>query len=222
MIALVRYQLALLLRSQRWLPPLLLYAAIAAVGLQQGQPLLDSLGFAAAALLPVSAWLVRVCVTGEPEAARACVAAAAGPARTHLASLLAGLLAATVLGAAGVLVVTVLSDPHTNDGRTAVPLVPAAGAGLLAALTCVLFGTAVGALCNRPFLRSPGWAVPSSLLAVLLVLVAGASPANAAVRGLVSASRDGAVPVPWLPLAAALPVAAAAAWAACRLVPRRR
>lgn len=222
MTALVRYQLALLLRSQRWLPPLLLYAVLAAVGVQRGQPLLDSLGYAAAALLPVAAWLVRLCVTGEPEAARHCAAAAAGPGRTHLACLLAALLASTVLGVAGTAVVTVISDPHTNDGLTAVPRLPAAGAGLLAALTCALFGTAVGAVCNRPFLRSRGWAVCATLLAVVPVLVVSASPANAAVSTLVTASRDGAVPVPWLPLAGALLVAAAAAGAACALVPRRR
>ncbi|MCT2590852.1 ABC transporter [Streptomyces sp. N2-109] len=222
MNALVRYQLALLLRSQRWLPPLLLYAVLVAVGVQQGQPLLDSLGYAAAVLLPVTAWLVRICVTGEPEAARHCAAAAAGPGRTHLSSLLAALVAATVLGCAGTLVVTMISDPHTGDGRTAVPLPLAAAAGLLTALTCALFGTAVGALCNRPFLRSPGWAISAMLPTVLLVLVVGVSPANAAVRGLVTASHDGEVPVPWLPFTAAVLAAALAAGAACLLVPRRR
>ncbi|AXK32871.1 ABC transporter [Streptomyces armeniacus] len=222
MSALVRYQLALLLRSQRWLPPLLLYAVCVGVGLQAGQPLLDSLGFAAAALLPVAAWLVRVCVTGEPESARHCAAAALGPARTHLASVLAGFLSSAVLGAAGTAVVLVISDPHTTDGATRVPLLPAAGAGLLAALACALFGTAVGALCNRPLLHSTGWAVCSTMLAALLVLVVGVSPANAAVRGLVTASHDGAVPVPWLPFAVSCGVAAAATAVACALASRRR
>ncbi|MDF3149077.1 ABC transporter, partial [Streptomyces sp. T21Q-yed] len=76
MNALLRYQAALLARSQRWLPPFILYAVFLGVGVQSGQPVLDSLGYAAAALLPVAAWLVRICVTNEPPAARSCVSAA--------------------------------------------------------------------------------------------------------------------------------------------------
>ncbi|SCG03024.1 hypothetical protein GA0115255_117661 [Streptomyces sp. Ncost-T6T-2b] len=79
MTALLRYQAALLARSQRWLAPLLLYVAVLAVGVQSGQPVLGSLGFAAAALLPVTAWAVHLCVGQEPPAARAVASAAAGP-----------------------------------------------------------------------------------------------------------------------------------------------
>lgn len=61
MTALLRYQTALLVRSQRWLAPVLLYAAFIAVGVQWGQPVLDSLGYTAAGLLPVTAWLVQLC-----------------------------------------------------------------------------------------------------------------------------------------------------------------
>ncbi len=98
MSALLHYQLALLARSQRWLAPVILYAVFLAVGVQGGQPILDSLAYAAAALLPVAAWLVRICVSNEPPAARTCSAAAAGPARAHLAALLAAFLAAAALG----------------------------------------------------------------------------------------------------------------------------
>ncbi|MDG4861904.1 ABC transporter, partial [Streptomyces sp. T-3] len=76
MNALLQYQAGLLLRSQRWLPPVLLYGIFIAVGAQAGDPILDSLGYAAAALLPVTAWLVRLCATQEPPAARHCAAAA--------------------------------------------------------------------------------------------------------------------------------------------------
>ncbi|MBW5484945.1 ABC transporter, partial [Streptomyces bambusae] len=91
MTALLRYQAALLLRSQRWLAPVLLYAAVLAVGVRPGDPVADSLGLAAGGLLPVTAWLVRLCLTGEPDAARHCTAAAAGPVRVHAAALLTGL-----------------------------------------------------------------------------------------------------------------------------------
>ncbi|WP_442785585.1 ATP-binding cassette domain-containing protein [Actinacidiphila sp. DG2A-62] len=64
--ALVRYQAELLLRSHRWLAPLVLYLAVMAIGVGGGQPVLGSLGYAAALLLPVAAWITGICVAGEP------------------------------------------------------------------------------------------------------------------------------------------------------------
>ncbi|WP_030252363.1 hypothetical protein [Streptomyces violens] len=221
MIPLLRYQFALLIGSHRWLPPALLYAAFVAIGIRAGDPVLDGYGYAAAPLLPVAVWLVRACVTGEPPAARACTAAAAGPGRAHLAAVLTAALATTVLGALGTGFVALVSDPHSADHRTVVPMGPAALAGALTALSCVLLGTAAGALANRPVLRSAGWAVPTGALAALLLLVTAASPANAAVSGLVTGSAHGTVTIPWLPLGAAALIAAAAVTAACTLSSRR-
>ncbi|OEU86162.1 ABC transporter [Streptomyces abyssalis] len=221
MKALLAYQTELLVRSQRWLPPLLLYVAFLGLGIQSGGPLLDALGYAAAALLPVTAWLVRICVGGEAAAARHCTAAAAGPWRVHLASVLTALLAACVLGAVATLYAVAVSDPHSSEGHVGVPVPQAAGAGLLAVIACALLGTAVGALCNRPVLSSTGLAVPSGMLAALLVLVAGGSPANAAVSGLVTGSHTGTVIMPWVPAVLSLAVAAAATAFACRQASRR-
>ncbi|GAA3040006.1 hypothetical protein GCM10020000_18050 [Streptomyces olivoverticillatus] len=122
MTALLSYQTALLLRSHRWLPPLLLYAAFMFIGVRTGQPILDSFGYAAAALVPVTAWLVRVCVTNEPEAARDCAAAAAGPWRVHLSAVLTGLLASTVVGVAATAVVAAISEPRSSDHQVDVPV----------------------------------------------------------------------------------------------------
>ena len=219
--ALLRYQAALLARSQRWLPPFILYAAFLAIGVQGGQPILDSLGFTAAALLPVAAWLVRICVTNEPPAARSCVAAAVGPGRAHLAALVVALAAAAALGTVATVAVTLISDPASAGHETRVPRLPAGAAGLLATLACALLGTAVGALTTWPVLRSTGRAVPTMLLAALLSVVVTGSPAHAAVSGLVTGSRSGTVPLPVLPLAAAALLTAAAIAAACALTSRR-
>ncbi|MDV9191857.1 ABC transporter, partial [Streptomyces sp. SR27] len=105
MTALLRYQSGLLFRSQRWLAPLLLYAVFIGVGVQAGEPVLGALGFTAAALLPVSAWSVRICLTQEPPAARTVVAAAAGRGRAHLAALLTGAALPVLVGTVAVLVV---------------------------------------------------------------------------------------------------------------------
>ncbi len=221
MTALMRYQAALLLRSQRWLPPLLLYGIITGIGIQSGQPVLDSLGYTSAAVLPAAAWMVRVCATGEPPAARAVTAAAAGPWRVQLACVLVALGASAALGCAGSLVVAVISGPHNDNLTVDVPLGPAMVAGLLATLACALLGTAAGALCNPPVLRRRGWPIPVTGLAALLVLVASGSPANAAVSGLVTGSVSGRVTLPVVPFCAALLVCAAATALTCRLASRR-
>ncbi|WP_133914616.1 ABC transporter [Streptomyces sp. NBC_00582] len=221
MTALLRYQTALLLRSQRWLPPFLLYVVFLGVGVQGGQPLLDSLGWTSAVLLPTAAWLVRICVTGEPPAARTVVAAAAGPARAHLAAVLTALGAATLLGTVATAAVVLVSDPVGADHQRRIPVPEATAAGLLTALICALLGTAVGALTAWPVLRSTGRAVPALLLATLLALVTSGSPAHAAVTGLVTGSRSATVGLPLLPLAAAVVATAAAIAAACALTSRR-
>ncbi|WLQ39925.1 ABC transporter [Streptomyces laculatispora] len=218
MTALIRYQAALLLRSQRWLAPVLLYLAFLGIGVRPGQPVLDSLGYAAAGLLPVTAWLVQICVDQEPPAARTVVAAAVGgQPRAHLASLLAALGCAGLLGMAATAVVLLVSEPADTRHTVRVSL-PAAGlAGLLAAACCVLLGAAVGALCTRPLLHRRGWSVVATVLAALLALVTSGSPAKYAVTGLVTGSLTGTVHVPVLPLAGAAAVAAAAVAVACKL-----
>ncbi|MFI0902228.1 ABC transporter [Streptomyces sioyaensis] len=222
MTALLRYQTALLIGSHRWLPPVILYAAWLAIGLwgDRPSPILGSLGYAAGGLLPVTVWLTRICVTNEPPAARNCAAAAAGPERAHLAAVLTAAGTALLLAVVGVVVVVLMSAPH-SDHRVAVPVLPAAVAGLLTALTCLLMGIAIGALSNWPVLRSPAWGIPASLTGALLLLVLGASPANAAMEDMVTGSAHGTVLAPWLPLAATVLIAAAATTAACALTSRR-
>ncbi|MEU5212736.1 ABC transporter [Streptomyces sp. NPDC020742] len=221
MIALLRYQAALLIGSHRWLPPVIAYAAFLAIGIQSGGAILNDFGYAAGGLLPVAVWLTRVCVTNEPPAARACAAAAAGPGRVHLAGVLTAAGAGALLALVGTALVVLLSDPHSAGHRVAVPVLPATCAGLLAALSCLLLGIAAGVLCNWPVLRRSGWAIPAGLLAALLLLVLGPSPANAAVHGLVTGSLHGVVAIPWLPFATTAALAAGATAAACALSSRR-
>ncbi|MFJ2210938.1 ABC transporter [Streptomyces sp. NPDC101062] len=221
MTALLSYQIALLLRSQRWLPPLLLYGIFLGVGVQSGQPILDSLGYAAAALLPVTAWLVRICVTQEPAASRAVVGAVNGTRRAHLATLLAAVAVAGAIGVAGTLLVILISEPKNADFTVGVDVVSAGTAGLLAALVCLLVGAAVGALCNRPLLRARGWSIAATTVVSLVALVITGSPARYAVSGLVTGSLIGEVSAPGPALVAAVLVAGVAAAVACVIGTRR-
>ncbi|MGR4882503.1 ABC transporter [Streptomyces sp. LARHCF249] len=225
MTALLRYQSALLLRSQRWLAPLLGYAAFVAIGIRPGDPVLDSFGYAAAGLVPVAAWLVRICVTGEPDAARDCTAAASGPVRVHAAALLTALAGTLLPGAAAAAAALVLGDPAGLDpaGLDPAGLDPAGAAlaGALAVAVCALTGAAVGALCSRPLVRRRGYAVAAGGLGSLLALVLPGSPARGVLSALVTGARSGAVPLPLNALAGALLLAGGAGAAACLVAARR-
>lgn len=215
MTSLLRYHTDLLLRSQRWLAPLLLYAVFLGVGVRAGEPVLGALGYTAAALLPVTAWAVRICLNQEPPAARDVVAAAAGRERAHLAAVLAAVACAALLGVVAVLGVTAVSDLRRVDRFEA------GISGLLATAACVLTGSAVGALTTRPLVRSRGWSLAALVLGSLLALVTTGSPARSAVRGLITGSRTATVTMPWIALAGALALAAVATAVSARATARR-
>ncbi|MEV4940261.1 ABC transporter [Streptomyces zaomyceticus] len=214
MTALLRYQTGLLLRSQRWLAPLLLYAAVLGVGVNVGEPVLGALGLTSAALLPVTAWSVRICATQEPAAARNVVAAAAGRGRAHLAALVTGAALPVLVGAVAVLAVTATGD------RRGVTAIAATTTGLLAAVSCALTGAVVGALVSRPFVRAPGWSFAALVLGSLLALVTTGSPAKHAMTALITGARTATADPPWLACAGAVLLAAATAFAACRATAR--
>jgi hypothetical protein len=166
-------------------------------------------------LVPVVAWLTRSALIAEPAAARECVAVAAGPHRAHLAALATAPGGGVILALAG-----------TGYELARCPAPPASAlAGVLAAgaLTtgiCLLVGSAVGTLCNPPLVRHRAAAFLGTTGAVVVALVAGVSPANAALRG-----ADAAPHAPgWLsglPILVALALAAGS-WLVSTLLAARR
>jgi hypothetical protein len=210
-IGLFRYHAALLLRSYRWIAPMLFFGVLAGSATSGGPAPAEAFGFAGAILVPTCAWLVRLVVTGEPEEARACVGAAGGTARAQLAALgvaVAGGAVPALLSAPVMLFVGVrVSTPDR-------PLPPRGDvfvAGLLGELACVLIGVAVGALCNPPVVRGPAVAVLATGLLVVVSLVAGQSPAIAAIKAMVAGNHGRVIHPPlvalgWAGLVAALAV----------------
>src|ERR1700722_835566 len=191
MIALLRYQAAILLRSHRWIFPLIAYGALIAVGAAGSTSLAETLDWSGAMLVPVTAFLTRAMLTAEPDAARACVAAAAGPVRAQFATLIVPLGGAALLGLAGAVfdVLTAEAAASTpGSGGLFAKLTAAAqhpgivGGGLLIALVCLLVGSAAGALCNPPLLRHPAAAPLSTPAAIILALGVRPSPASALTR----------------------------------------
>jgi hypothetical protein len=180
-MAMLRYELALLGRSHRWLPPVLLYAAAVVAGSFAGMPLADGLGWSSAALVPAVGWLTRSAVTGEPAAARACVATAGGLRRAQLATLTAALAAGVLLAVLGA--GFELATTTWPAGRPGAPtLAEVALAGVAAGVTCLLIGSSIGALCNPPLIRHRGYAVMSTAAVAIAAVAASGSPANAAIR----------------------------------------
>lgn len=191
MTALIRYELGLLLRSHRWIPPAVLFVlgvvGLGGVTLPRGAGLSQGLAWSALMLVPVGAWLTRSALVAEPAAARACVAAAGGPGRTQLSALAAAALVGAVYGLLGVVWdIASLGVPRsqvTNTIETG-DLLSSLGGGLVAALICLLVGSAVAAFFNPPLVRRPGAAMLGTTGAVVLALAWNGSPANAAVRSV--------------------------------------
>ena len=216
MIALLRYHAAVLVRSHRWVFPVVIYAfLLLSVGASSAEPLRDGLDWSAAMLVPVVALLTRSMLTAEPGAARACVAAAAGPGRAQLATLLTALGGGVVLALAGA-GYEVLSDKSVPLGAMPATL----GAGLGTAVVCLLVGSGVGALCNPPLVRHPAVALVGTMAAVVFALVADVSPASAALRGNGAAQVSAAWPS-GVPLLAAAGLVAFS-WTASALAAARR
>lgn len=191
MISMIRYELGLLLRAQRWIPPAVLFAlGVAGLGgaaQRHGAGLDPGLAWSALMLVPATAWLTRAALTGEPSAARAVVAAAGGPRRAHLAALIAAGMCAAVFGLLGVAwEVASLGLPRvvaTNSIETGRALAEIGG-GVIAGLICLLVGSAIAALLNPPMVRRPAAGMLGTTGAVVLALAWHDSPANAAVRGV--------------------------------------
>lgn len=214
MRALLRYHAVLLLRSQRWLPPVLLYAALVAMSLDGQSHLGSQLGWNAAMLVPALAWLTRSLLAAEPPAARACLAAATGPGRPQYAALAVPLAAGplvVLLAAAGSLLVCPVPS--------GVPVATVLGDGLAGGLVCTLAGSALGALCAPPLVRTTAGGVAALVMGSVMLLVLSASPANAAVRDVFSSDRTGSR-FPLLPLVAVLPLVATCWWASARAAGR--
>lgn len=219
MMALVRYQAGLLLRSHRWVGPLAVYTVavwLIGSGGSQRQLLGSGMSWSAGALLPVAAWLTRSVLTAEPPEARACVAAAGGPRRAHLAALITALAAGAVLGLGGVayqLATCRLPGGAAKDAKTLV-------IGLAATAICLGVGSAIGAFFNPPVVRAVAIGLLSTTGAVIAALVTSVSPANAAIRDAGAQPHSAGWPVGLTLLAALLLLAAS--WATSTALAARR
>lgn len=158
MIALVRYVSRDTLRSQRWVAPLLCFAAIdAVIGVQTGS-VLPSYAIGAAVLLFIATWLTVVIINNEDPIQQSITEVCAGSqTKVRISKLAVSLLIAVILGVLGMVAPTIVSSSPTT-GKEVI-------AGICAQIITALMGVTFGAICSRPILRRRSWSV---LLGVLL------------------------------------------------------
>ena len=191
MIALVRYTVAVMLHSQRFLPPVLLYVVcIGTFAHDAGiEPVLPIFAPMTAVAFVCAAWLTVVLASAEDPVQRAITAVNAGRSWPQLVAVVAVVLATFV-----VLIAVVLALPAIlgNRGLGAVHLV----VGALALLAGASFGVAVGLPTSRLVIRRQGYALLATLvLLMVFLLVRGLPPVNTLVTLL---SEEGKEPADML------------------------
>ncbi|MBB5804141.1 hypothetical protein F4560_003909 [Saccharothrix ecbatanensis] len=214
MTALVRYVLADVLRTQRWLPPLLVHLAVLGMlyASDAGPPLPAYAG-TCVLVYPMSVWLTVVISTAEDPVRRTItVVTAGGWARAQ-----AAVTALSVLAALGLALIAALV-PVVTQPRPYPPGTVAQGFAALA--VCALVGVGVGVLCGRPVITQPGWSVLAATALVALVFLFGSTPPIGNV--LWSLSHDNGV-TSALTLSGVLAVVfvAGATWLGTAVGPRR-
>ncbi len=172
MRALVRYNAAEVLRGQRWLAPLLAYAALLAVVDATNGSLRSTYAASAVLLVPIACWVTVVVNQSEDPAQTAITVTNAG-SRTRV------WLAKLVTAAAGCMVLVLAALVAPAFARSAGWTATTFGLGVAAFLACAAFGVALGAVCSPPVVRCPAWAVLAAVsLSLLDVVIPGAPPSR--------------------------------------------
>jgi hypothetical protein len=171
--ALVRYMFTVMLLSQRYLAPLLLFIGLLVVLTSNDSgPLASIYASAAGGMLVCSTWLTIALVGLEDGPHRSIVVVSAGSSlRVLLGTVCTALIFCLLLTAAG-LALPFLLGTHA--------LIPAdLLLGVEAQLTCAFTGIAIGLLCSRLVFRHQGYALVLALALLLAtVLAKGLSPVN--------------------------------------------
>jgi hypothetical protein len=212
----IRYLLADLVKSQRWLPPAFVYLAMIGVlyGGDPGTPL-PPYGVSAMVLFPLAAWVTVVLVNNEDPVQRHVTMAAVGGWRRLLGSLVA---TAFVLTGALVLLATLVPAVIHHHPYALSDVVLGFTAHAISAVT----GVGLGVLCSRPLIPTTGWSLVAVLgVSLLLLVVANRLPPVGAMAHLLF--TNGPVPVAsvLIQVAVALVVGAGCVLVAYRVGRRR-
>lgn len=174
MKALLRYVSSDILRGQRWVAPLLCFAAVDAIAAAQNGSALPTFALTATALLFIGTWLTVVIVNNEDPIQQAITESCAGSrARVRISKLLFSFVVTATIGVLGMIAPVVVSD----SGVTLKDI----GAGVSAQLIMSVAAVGLGAVCSRPIIRRRAW---SFLLGVLVCLATILIPSGPPTRQL--------------------------------------
>jgi hypothetical protein len=202
--ALIRYNLATVVHGQRYVAPLLFFGIVLSVFTVNDAGLLINTYVVAASTLLVSMCWLTVTILNHEDPVRRSVQSvtAGGSGRVLVAEVVLALLAGVVLTAVG-LIFPILSGSHRWGGADL-------AAGLLAQLTCVFTGAAIGVVCSRLVVPRTGYSLLLALLVVIAVpLTPGLPPVNPALK-LLSGSRPAGDLLPALGVYLAVSIVVAA------------
>jgi hypothetical protein len=161
----IRYLLADLVKSQRWLPPVFVYLATAGIlyGGDPGTPR-PPYGVSEMVLFPLAAWLTVVLVNNEDPVQRHVTLAAVGGWHRLLRALVG---AALVLNGVLVLLATFVPAVIQHHPYALSDVALGFAAHVIAAVT----GIGLGVLCARPVVPTTGWSLVAVVAVSLVVLV---------------------------------------------------
>ncbi len=188
MIALARYQLAALMHSQRYLPPVLLFLALHSVlYVPSDEPVTPGFAVTAGALFVVAGWLTIALVDIEDSVQRAITRIHAGS--TH--RLLIGIALAPLALCGGLIAISLAWGYFAHaSGYTATEL----ATGVAAHLVCACAGIALGLPCSRLLVPRFGYALLIALGLFCVVLVVRWVPLiHPLLRGMASGTASAGV-----------------------------
>ncbi|MEU4192082.1 hypothetical protein AB0E69_09300 [Kribbella sp. NPDC026611] len=178
MSALYRYQLTSVLLSQRYLPPMLIFFGVMAVGTTSDNgPLQSSYAFGVLVMLVCSTWLTVAVVNQEDPTQHRITLVMIGSSLRVLSITIAVVLTWCVpLIVFGLVIPLVTGDHVVTAGNLAV--------GAVAQLASAMVGIAIGVLCSRLVIRRIGIAMLTAATAILIMLVRWISPIRALMKVL--------------------------------------
>ncbi|EQD85761.1 hypothetical protein A8924_0274 [Saccharopolyspora erythraea NRRL 2338] len=202
MIALVRYQLAVLGHSQRYLAPVLLHVGVVGTLHQDNRgAVLPVFAVTAGSLLVVAGWLTIALVDVEDPVQRMVTQAHAGsPCRLTASASVAVLMCSAALGAVPVVWSALAHDPR--------PTGPELLTGALAHLACAAVGIGLALPCSRLLVNGLGRSLVLSAVLFATVLLARWVPLVFPLLHAMNSELPGPALLGWTGLAASAVLAA--------------
>jgi hypothetical protein len=163
-LAMTRYELALLGHSQRYVPAVVAFLAVLAIQYtDQASPVLPEFAVSSAALLVVGCWLTIALLDVEDPAQRLVTLSHARGWRPMLTGVVLAVLACAVALTAASEIWSVVVHRHAATAQL--------GIGALAHLAGASLGIAIGLPCSRLLVNRVGWTVIAAVPALAAVLL---------------------------------------------------